>query len=58
LPMPEDEGPNEWLEDTVLKEFGEKVSWINGSTDVEEIDHIRGNGLSNTMVSQCIVAFL
>ena len=34
------------------KELGENVSWINGSTDVEEPDHIRGNSLTNMVISQ------
>ncbi len=49
---------NEWPEDTVAKEPGEDVSWVNGSTDVEKPDNIRGNSLSNMMVSQSIVSFI
>jgi hypothetical protein len=42
----------------MLKELGEKISWINGSTDVEKPDYIIGDGLMDMMVSQCIVAFI
>ncbi len=49
---------NEWPEDTVAKEPGEDVSWVNGSTDVEKPYHISSNGLLNMVVSQCIVRFI
>jgi hypothetical protein len=51
------EGPNKWPEDTMSKELSENISWIDISTVVEEPDHIRGNGLMNMVVSQCIVMF-
>jgi hypothetical protein len=42
----------------VPKELSENVSRINGSTDVEEPDDIRGNSLTNTLISQCIMSLV
>ena len=58
LPSPKQERFDKWPEDRMSKELGENISWINGPTDVKEPDDIRGNSLTNTVISQGIMSLI
>ena len=55
LPSPKQERFDKRPENGMPKELGENVSRINASTDVKEPDDIRGNSLTNTVISQGIM---
>ena len=54
-PPPKKELSYEWPEGSIPKELRENVSWIDGTRNVKEPNHIGGNSFSNTVVSECIV---
>jgi hypothetical protein len=58
LPSPKQERFDKWPENGMPKELGENVSRINAPTDVKEPDDIRGNSLTNTVISQGIMTLV